>query len=68
MSITCHRWASSRWLVPIDRLRRLHHLRRGLDRWNADGGAGPMPQPAAFGLKLPKLKPSEILWRMEGRP
>ena len=53
--------------VPVDRLRRLHHLRDDLDRWNAGGGAGPMPQPASVGLRLPALLPSEVLWT-EGRP
>ena len=68
MSITCHRPASSRWLVPIDSLCRLGHLRRDLDRWNIDGGASPMPQPANFDLDLPPMLPSEVLWRPEVRP
>lgn len=43
-------------------LRRLAWLKRELERWDAEGGSWPMPQPKSFGLALPDLKPSEIAW------
>ena len=52
--------------APLDRLHLLGHYRRALNRWNFDGGADPMPQPNSFGLRLPALLPSEVLWRIEG--
>ena len=54
--------------ASADRLRRLHHLRRDLDGWNAAGGASPMPQPSNYDLRLQPLLPSEIFWPMESRP
>ena len=54
--------------APLDRLHRLHRLRRDLDRWRGAGSIGSLPQPGAFGLRLPPLEPHEIYWRSEGRP
>jgi len=36
--------------TPGGRLRRLYHLRRDLDRWDAAGRRGPQPQPDAAPL------------------
>jgi len=47
----------------IEPLRRLKALREELDLWNEAEGNRPMPRPADFGIRLPDLRPSEILWR-----
>ena len=47
----------------VEPLRQLAMLRRALDAWNEAGGSSGMPQPAAFGIRLPDLQPAEILWR-----
>ena len=39
------------------------HLRCELNRWRADGCVGDLPQPRAFGLRLPPLLPHEIWWQ-----
>jgi len=44
----------------------LAEFRAALDVWNRALGQAPMPQPAAYGLRLPPVRPSEIAWR--GRP
>ena len=54
--------------APLDALRRLRHLRRSLNDWRTAGFVGHQPQPQDFGLRLPPLRPSEVLWRMEARP
>ncbi len=52
---------------PQDRLNRLGRFRRALDRWEEAGGQGPLPQASDFGLALPPLGSSEVLWCDGGR-
>jgi hypothetical protein len=51
-----------------DSLDRLQQFRRSLDHWHETGCADRMPKPADFGLCLPVLHPSEVLWNSGGRP
>ncbi len=43
-------------------LRRLQWLRQELDVWNEAKADRPMPQPKDLGIRLPNLRPSEIVW------
>lgn len=44
-------------------LRQLERLRDAIARWDDSGGVGSMPQPADYGLRLPRNKPSQIDWQ-----
>ena len=43
-------------------LDRLARYRAALNHWQATGAVGPMPQPKDYGVGLPDLDPSQILW------
>ena len=43
------------------RLQRLGQLRRAIDKWATEGGSGRLPQPRDFGLRLPDLRPEEVI-------
>ena len=47
----------------VEPLRQLHWLRQALDLWNEAEGNRPMPQPEDYGIRLPRLRPSEVHWR-----
>ena len=42
-------------------LQRLAQLRRAIDKWTAEGRSGRFPQPRDFGLRLPDLRPDEVI-------
>ena len=47
--------------ICAGQLRRLAQLRRAIDKWTAEGRSGRFPQPRDFGLRLPDLRPDEVI-------
>ena len=48
--------------AAIASLAGLERLRYSFDVWKVLGCHGDMPQPVAFGLRLPDLDPAKVLW------